>query len=971
MAASVPPNPKLGKSQALNIAQNTVQRLATLVPTMTTDLSPVTVYQPGPAGGTIGGELISTPGAGPSVVSDGYGVWVAPDFYGNGQEYYVQVECFGGGGGAGGGNAAQGGGGGGGGEYACETQYPVKPGNSYAYVVGLPGSGGFNNTTSVFPGAAGTNGGATVFDIAGTGLANGVVANGGGGGDQTSVGIGGAGGSGSTNTIHFNGGNGGTGAGTAGGADNPLALAQISGMFVGNTLSASIIPAWYILNDTGPTGGWINDNSLNQRKGSVTNFTGGLSLATTATPVNVPAYASAADPPDLTNAQAAGLCAEVQLGSLTKPSAQISTSAFAFQGSKMTLSCWVQCAPAGTWSNNVNTATGVIAANCQHYATGTMGAGYALFWYNLGTGSNPNWILYATVSNGSAAYRVSWTQGAPTPGQWLYVVMTYDAGLLTLYVNGAFKQSVTTTGYTSVPGGGYVTRLFMDPNSATNWFFGSVANIWWANDCATTTLITQAYAAGSAATGGSGGGASGGPSAIGGNGSSSSGAIAGAGGVATIIPASLGSTNTPAMSGYAGAAAGAGNKSPSTPPNPSTPLGPGLYGAGGGGSGNMSASPALTTLTVPFSSAATYCGPDATSNPGTPYSVNQQSHPNTGVTTVLFAGGASTDGASGTKNSIMLLPATLKAMLGSGKYTVEQVFLSFTNAMPNAAGESILEVGYSADTVLPQTYSGASLVSYIGAIPLPSGAVTVTYDLTQSGIGALMQSGAATALVLGPGDTPTFDAYNAADGQNFYCSIYGPGAADGFGNSQAPYLTIVLQETMTTQQGSAGAAGAITVTVIDNYSIPISTIEPYQTQDADLNTFAQGYTGQVTAFHPTSPVTTPYTPEIWTVVTSGFMTGGWTLPTPSNSVMPFRYKLLATGQVFIQGEINTGTVTSGIFYTMPSAYTPVYSQFVWCYRSNAADYLSVEIKNNGQVTIAGDGSYTTGTYVFSGIYDLD
>lgn len=961
--ASVPPNPKLGKSQALNIAQNTVQRLATLVPTLTTELSPVTVYQAGPAGSVIGNELIATPGTGPSVISDGYGVWVAPDYYGNGQEYYVQVECFGGGGGAGGGNATQGGGGGGGAEYACENQYPIKPGQSYAYVVGLPGSGGFNNSTQVSPGAAGTNGGTTIFDIAGTGLANGVVANGGYGGDQTAVGIGGAGASGSTNTIHFNGGNGATNNAGGGGSDNPVALAKITGMFAGNTLSAGIIPCWYVLNDLPPTGGYINDNSLNQNFGYVTNFNGGMGLAQIAAPAQAPAYTTAITLPGLPNAQAAGLVEEVQIGSLTKPSAQISVPNFAFAGSKLTVSCWVQCNPVGVWSNNVNGATGVIAANTQHYTSGNTMKGYALYWFNAGTGSNPNWQLFGTVGNGTSRTAVSWTQGAPTPGQWLYVVLTYNTGVLDLYVNNVLKQSATSVGYTSVPGGGFVTRLFMDPNSATNWFFGSMANIWWATDCATSTLINQVYAA-ATTTGGGGGGASGGPSAAGGNGVSSVGALAGAGGTPTAIPASLTLTNTPAMGGYAGSAAGSGNSSPSAPAG-------GSYGAGGGASGDMPSNTALTVLTVPFASAATYCGPDASSNPGTPYSVSQQSNPNSGVTTVLFSGGAATDAATGTKNSIMLLPATLKAMLGTGKYTVEQVFLSFTNAAQNSAVETTLEVGYSADTVLPQTYGGVSLVSYVGAIPVPAGAGAVTYDLTQSGLGALLQSGAATALVIGPGDTPTFDAYSSAAGPEYYCSIYGPGAADGFGNSQAPYLTVVLQKTLTTQQGSSGAAGAITVTVIDNSQTPVSNIQPYATTDSSGNQFAQGYTGTATAFDPTVSTPGSFVPETWKAIT--IFSGTWAA---QGGGIPCRVKLLAnTNQVTIQGELNSHSGTGTTVGTLPTGYWPANQQTVSCIVSNSTGITGqvncISIATNGVMTMVGPVSATAAVYFMSGTYHLD
>lgn len=958
--ASSSPNPKLGKSQALNQVQAVTTRLANLVPSFTTLLSPVTVYQPGATSG-VGNELAAPTTAIPNV-SGYYGVWVAPDLYGNNAPYYVQVECIAGGGGGGGGNSVQGGSGGGGGEYSCEEQYPVTPGSSYAYVVGLHGTGGFNNSTQTNPGAAGTNGGNTVFDIAGLGLANGVVANGGTGGDTNTIGIGGAGGTGSANSVHFDGGAGGTNT-SANSADNPLTLAKISGMFVGNTLSDGIIPAWFILNDVGPTGGRLNDNSLNQSWGYVTNFTGGLGLAQTATPSQVPAYASAAQPPNLPNAQAAALCTEFKIGSLSKPSAQIETDDFTFLGNKLTLSCWVQCDPVGVWSNNVNTATGVIAANCLHYTSGSMASGFALYWYNAGTGSSPNWQLFGTVSNGSSRTAVSWTQGAPTPGQWLYVVMTYNAGTLDLYVNNVLKQSATSSGYTSVPAGAFVTRIGMDPNSATNWFFGSITNLWFANDCATTALLNQAFGGTVAPTGGSGGGASGGPSANGGAGNSATGSAGGAGGTPATQPAAVAGTTTPAMGGYAGAAAGASDSAPSAPAQ-------GSFGAGGGGSGDMTVSPALTVLTVPFSTAAAYCGTDAVSNATTAYNPNQQNNPASGLNSLLYAGGLASDTNTGSKNSMLLLPASVKAQLAG--YTVTQVFLTFTNAYPTNNGESLLEVTYSADTSLPTTYNGSTIAGAVGQVPIPSGAGTIMYDISSSGIGAKLAAGTATAFIIGPGQTPTFDAYNAAAGSNFYCSVYGPGAADQFGNNQYPYLTIVCQKAGSLQQGSAGASGCIKITALDYANVPVSITQPYAGTDANGNQFAQGYTGPATAFDPEISTPGSFVPETWKAIT--IFTSPW-LPQGGTGT-PCRVKLLAnTNQVTIQGEINSHGTTSATIGTLPSAYWPTNQQSIACAVSNSTGVTGqvncISISTVGVMTMVGPISATAAVYFMSGTYHLD
>lgn len=1322
MAASVPPNPRLGKSQALNVAQSTTTRLTSLVPSLTTDLSPLSVYQPGPSDG-VGSALTAAGGANPVDVSAAYGVWVAPDLNGDGSEYYVQVECFGGGGGAGGGSSAAGGGGGGGAEYSCETQYPVKPGESYAYVVGLPGTGGANNNPSqVNPGAAGTDGGLTIFDIAGLGLANGVVANGGQGGDQTAIGIGGAGGTGSSNAIHFDGGNGGTNSGSHA-SDNPLSLAQVSGYFVGNTLSQSIIPAWYMLNETGPTGGNFNDNSLHGRTGGITNFTGGYALAQTVTPTQVPAFAAVASPPLLPVAQAAGLCGRFQLGTLTSPSAKITAPAFTFSGTRLSVSAWIQPDPSGTWGNTATGAFAVIAANTQNYNGNAM-TGYALFLVNTGTPSAPNWTVNAAVGNGSRQTIVSGSL-PPTVGTWHQVVLTYNAGTLTLYVDGSSVGTAVSSGYTSVPGGGFASTIAMDPNASANWFFGSIASVWLASDCITSAGVSAAFGL-SVVTGGAGGGASGGPSAAGGTGGSASGSTGGSTGTPATQPASLVNTTTEAMSGYPGANGGTGFEmrsrlgvsyttvtktasgtytqelpqgvsvitgaaawgagsggaggstsgggsggaggeyaaeavySPSVNPftyvvgsggnNSSTGAGNGAaggdsfidsitgvhangatataggsgstntthhngggpgtttstgagsggnsgnssasgdvggsttnsigaaspaaqagsgrggaggsnnnngsnggspgaggggagagvsgsttltktyeavytaayygpdasggnantlrstsvlwqggetsgggefngnqrsvmvfnvnqiaddfagytatgltlklvnthswfnsgmsvefdvgksgaeypssapgswkgdytevvtgtiaengtgnfglgagvaalfvnnqtnflaiggnvpskhaynlnyygsfvgghgtsveititgsktssgsnssgfgsdgqvsftyadsapfvppvgttggpYGGGGGASGNMTASPALQVLTVPFSTAAAYCGIDALGNAAAPYSVNLQNNPASRLNTVLFAGGQAADAGSGTKNSMLLLPPTLAAALGDNQYTIHQVFLTFTNANPAATTPSILEVGYSSDTTLPQIYFGTSLISYIAAVPIAVGDTTITYDMSQSGIGELLQSGAATALILGPGADPTFDAYNSPSGPDFFCSIYGPGAADSFGNPQFPYLTIVLQQTETVQAGSTGNGGAILITAIDNHNTPVATIQPYATADVDGNQFAQGYTGLVTAFDPTEVTPGNFVPESWKQVT---LAGNWSAS--GNGISGFFYRLTAQGDLHIVFDITT-TSSVGNVNTVPilSEYWP-------------------------------------------------
>lgn len=145
-------------------------------------------------------------------------------------------------------------------------------------------------------------------------------------------------------------------------------------------------------------------------------------------------------------------------------------------------------------------------------------------------------------------------------------------------------------------------------------------------------------------------------------------------------------------------------------------------------------------------------------------------------------------------------------------------------------------------TPLPANYTGADAIEYVGDALIEAGASTVTFDLTQSKLGTYIQNGTCTALCFGPNDNPTFDAYNATTGAQFYCQIYGPGATDAFGNSLAPYLTIVLQETLTTQTGSKGGEGAIIITQLVNATTPVSMVQPFDGADDSGNAYSTGFT---------------------------------------------------------------------------------------------------------------------------------
>ena len=297
-------------------------------------------------------------------------------------------------------------------------------------------------------------------------------------------------------------------------------------MFVGNTLSTNIIQAWYIMNDSNFHSATRNDTSAYSRTGTWTNYTGGdfqTFQTSPAAPAQVPAYTSTPGTygPNQTTAQwTSGIFEKTR----TVAGARFSCGGLtSISGQKFTVSGWVQ-ASQGTWGNTPAGTFAVIAANSTNINSASF-KGFGLYFYNnAGT-----WQLYAQVGNGTTRYTINSGAMPPTPGTWYYVVMTFNANLLSLYVNGSLVAS-TTTSYTSVPAGAFATVMGIDPATTGNfnWFFGCMSNFWFANDCATSTLVSQAFGL-SPATGGAGGGASGGPSASGGAGLTASGATGGAG----------------------------------------------------------------------------------------------------------------------------------------------------------------------------------------------------------------------------------------------------------------------------------------------------------------------------------------------------------------------------------------------------------------------------------------------------------
>jgi hypothetical protein len=537
-------------------------------------------------------------------------------------------------------------------------------------------------------------------------------------------------------------------------------------------------------------------------------------------------------------------------------------------------------------------------------------------------------------------------------------VCTFNSGAMTMYVNGV-SVATASLGASSIPAGAYNQVIGGNPGDGpTDYFFGYISNLWVATGVMEQAGVTAAYGS-TSPTGGAGGGGSGSAGGAGFEGNNASAGLGGSGGAAVVLPTQYASIRTAGNAGANGANAGASGSNTTS------------LGAGGAGGGDMAASPATVTLTVPFASAATYCGTDS-SSPGALYNASQQSG-----NSLIVTGGISTDQASGSKNTLVLLPKGIASSLGNGKWTVQQITLTLTNSLLSNV-DTVLEFAYTADTSLPQTYTGSDIVEYVGAVPLDSGENTVTIDLTQSNLGALIQNGSCTALCFGPANNPTFDAYNATTGAQFYCQVYGPGAVDNFGNSLQPYLTITLQETLTTQHGGRGGSGAIRITSLAEATTPVTMVQPFAGTDSGGNQYASGLTGATTAYNPSSLTPGSYIPETWhTIGTEGSSFGtGWSLI--GNAGQPIQFMLDTHGNVHLNGAVNcaSGTAENAQnLFTLPAAWCPnrtvyiFYQVFPYSTANVATSYYAT-LNTSGTLSIGFPATTTITAVIFNGYFPL-
>jgi collagen type I alpha len=318
-----------------------------------------------------------------------------------------------------------------------------------------------------------------------------------------------------------------------------------------------------------------------------------------------------------------------------------------------------------------------------------------------------------------------------------------------------------------------------------------------------SNTIARAGTAGTAAsggTGGSGGPGSPGASGAGGAGAAGSGSSGGAGGTAG------------AGGGQAGAAGGnnAANGSAGT-----------LPGSAGGGPGAGSAGTQGSKQYF-MTGSASYYGSDATN--GNPNG-QRNSTPSNGT---MFQGGETASGgsANGVQKSLMLLPSTVASDLSGVTIDSVTLRLEWLHTWYNSGGD--IALGYNGRTSLPSTWTASDITSvatwFQGSVGSP-----VTTDLSSTGLGAALKSGAATALTIGPGPGNISNP-----NLNYYGYAYG---ADTSANS--PLLTVNYHTGSAPTVGGNGANGQIKVTTVNTSAIALS-ISPVSGTDSFGNSYPAG-----------------------------------------------------------------------------------------------------------------------------------
>jgi hypothetical protein len=377
-------------------------------------------------------------------------------------------------------------------------------------------------------------------------------------------------------------------------------------------------------------------------------------------------------------------------------------------------------------------------------------------------------------------------------------------------------------------------------------------------------------------TGGCGGGGSGGQTGAGANGSlssSSTGAAAGAGGSGT------------SGNGGAGGNSGASGSNGSGP------------GGGGGGAGTSSGSTQFSQDWQPTAS-GTFYGADA--NGG-----NANKRRDVGT---CYQGGesASNGGYNGTMKSQIILPSGIAATLSGA--TIDKVQLRLLNLGSWYSSGMYVVLGYGNMTYLGTAWSGSGITA-VKTFWIDNNN-TLVVDLTSTGLGAALKSGAATALTLGPG-SPDMDTWN-------YGWFYGAGGATG----SVPDLRVEWHTGSAPEYAGNGSDGQVQITYVTQ-GVLTAALQPSSGTDTGGNAFTSGYTGPVTAIQPGS---NPAVVEVQHSLSSYLVSATWSV---RGGGYLAQYYMLSNGRLHLDFELTASGLAGGNYQVttaLPAGYRPTFKQ---------------------------------------------
>lgn len=811
------------------------------------------------------------------------------------------------------------GGGGGGGEYACETDYPVTPGEAYTYALPEYALGGRQTNP-------GDTGGATIFDLHGFGIEGGVVANGGQGGQFG--GSPGAGGTGSGNAVHFDGGaGGGSSAGIA--TDNPLGFPNMApGLDYWLTLDESANTSTPLLHAGG------QDSSFKR-------YAGPGSSAGASAAVHNPLQVPASRLPGT----AAGNCWRFALGSTSK-GATLMADSIRSGSSAITASVWIRGDISASSSTDWGNATATLLTNRGSNNFTSANTGYLVYLLNG--------VLHANIGIGSARIDMAGPAISAVDGNWHQIVLSYDgsAGVCTLYVDGAVYQ--TRTGFTGIAAWGDLPdQVAGSYGLSANYFKGFMSNPWvsqsfGAGGAITATQVAQVYGT-LTSTGGGGGGASGGSAGTGSAGGSATGTSGGAAGSATAAATNI---TTGSNAGSPGVAQGTNG------------LGYAVGGNGGGGSGAGAAignanNGTLYSITETAQRSATYTGMDASASGGDLFSLSDDlfndgdTIPDQTTSTALcVTGGKPENPVNGTMNSILQFPPIGKLVTTDGsplnalsggvglKWMIDSMYLTLTINTTNAANIAI-SVGHAAelpteltDTEL-STYTDVAVAPIIFSIPAGDAGRQVSLNLGGAAgpIEGLLASSDNVFLIIGTLRGSLLDDFNNkpfdygnggyTDPENaeWYCEFYGTGTDQALQDASLSVNYYLANGGGGSPPGSGGAGGAgyIKISYLNPEGTPITTILPNAATDGGGNGLASGVTTD--GLQTWQPGTNPKQLETWHNLTPLKGAAG-NLPTTN----VLRYKRIPGNMVMLQMTLiyaagNYITLNANIA-SLPPLYAP-------------------------------------------------